>query len=170
MRTLLGFFIWRILLFPIQQGTNMRYLMLNIALCFFHVSVHAQSPTSVDLFQLALKFNNHISTLSDMSNTVSTRDKVIIDQLQSSVLYNTTQGTNMADLLRIAERMVDKSDWTVVHDALTNHKSMFENSCQNYVKYINSQIGLVQSRGLVSEAEHIRDDLTTLCDRVKAMK
>ena len=122
------------------------------------------------MFQLGSKLNRHVVTLTDMYSSLSVTDQAFANTITNATTIRAIQLINIGELLSIAERMVDKSDWAVVHKSITNYKNLFDSSCIANVQLINKSLGLARSTAVVSEAEHLRDDLAAVCDRVKSMR
>ena len=151
----------------------MRYFALiisTVVVCLIHPSVYAGEPNAAYMLDMAEKLNGHRRTLVEMRKGVPSDDWFNVLELMSNALKSTDDAYALAILLYLRSNMVDKSDWAVVNVVLKHEKTSFEATCRTNIERINVQIGSARSPGVVSEGEHLRDDLVAVCDRVKSMK
>ena len=148
----------------------MRYFALVISLCFIHLSAYADDANATYMWQMAKKLNQHFGNLNNMHGSLPPSDASITDELGFVAIGRSSEVSTIKDLLYLRSRMVDKSDWAEVNGILTNWRTLFVDFCPESIKHINAQIGLAKSPAVVSEGEHLRDDLVEVCDRLKRLK
>ena len=146
-------------------------LSFTATLLFQATEANAKDIHSFDAINhMAGKLLVHAQNFTNMSDSLSGKELSISMELYSVAMSALSRANEITDLLYLRSAMVNSADSIEVQGVLKENKDSFMKECSEDLSHITAQIAFSYSPAVVSEGEHLRDDLTLICERVSSLK
>lgn len=156
------------------SGETMRrhaLILCCAAILFFYGSLaFAQKSADKVLDGYGEKVLNHAQNLLNMAEALTGTDSDVAMELNVVASSASDRVGFLSDLLLLRAMMVNSLDRTSVLRVFQRNKKYFLKLCDNDSARISHQIAHAHSPAVVSEGEHLRDDLDKTCNYVRSIE
>lgn len=160
----------------VKEGRSLRAMrkLTAILCCSTVLLLHGAQANAKDSSDMMLdmvdKLLSHSENFNNMEESLSGVDHDVAAELEVTAMSAADHINFFSDLLDLRSVMVNRLDKVEVQRTLKTHKASLAKQCPLFSKHITQQMAFAHSPAVVSEAEHLRDDVASACERVRSLK